>query len=273
MRPVQKPAPPTRLGSESVHDLLMDALGSYCCTCERRLTDDSRAWHAQRRVLVASPAPADDWSELLVLCHNCSAASQAATAPTGSLLLPDRDRTFSVNSTSPFVYALEPVNLVYLDDDGAPDGPLETAERALVKATTPAAQATIDYFALNTHYYDPATSTFRIPRADQLAMVDQRVDLRTEAWTTAKTFGEELRDDPEPSLRRALSTQIRQTIQGGGFWSTWATALWQRVPEPTLIARMLLPPRPPTALTATTGTPPLAGEAGRFPGTRSDWIS
>jgi hypothetical protein len=251
----------------------MDALGSYCSTCERRLTDDSRAWHAQRRNFVASPAPPADWPELLVLCLNCAEAAKAASAQTDALLLPDRDRTFSVNGISPFVYVLESVQLVFLDERGAPDGPPETAERALVKATNTAAQATIDYFALNTPYYDPATSTFRIPRADKFAMVDRRVDLRTEAWTTAKTFGEELRDDPEPSLRRALSTQIRQMIQGSGFWSTWATVLWQTLPEPAPITRMLLPPRPPTVPGTTAAAQSLTGEAGRFPGTRSDWLS
>jgi hypothetical protein len=248
---------------------LLQALGSYCSICERRMPDECWAWEGVRRALVTGRAAPDTWFDLLLLCHNCQAAAATAPTPSGALALPHRDRTFSLGAASPFTYTLQPVRRVFLKEDGSPEGSAETIERVLVQATTPTAQATIDYFALNTRYFDSVDKILRIPRIDHESLVDRRLDLRTEAWLAAAKHGPTLRRAASSPSRHAFLVVIQEMIATRGFWSTWITVLWRELADRSTVATLALPPRV-GGLTA--ATPALAGAAQDFPGTRGDWL-
>lgn len=242
------------------------------------MSDRVWAWNAQSRAFARLRATESEWDQLLLLCHNCqdSALASEAAGKGNVLLLPDRDRTFAIEDRSPFSYDLQPVERILLDDEGAPIGSPETVEMALVQGTTPAAQATIDYFTLNTPYYDPAGNVMRIPHSDYLSLVDRRVDLRTEAWQRAAVEAEKLKQADDPHLQKALRVVIAQMIEGRGFWSTWATVLWRKLGDRATLAELLMPPvristmaKQMTATTTATAT----GRAGQYPATRSDWLS
>lgn len=234
------------------------------------MPDSCWVWQSQRRAFVVRSAQPSEWPNLLLLCRNCQAAASMAPAPALPLALPHRDRTFAVNGPSLFVYALQSVQRVFLKEDGSPAGAAETVERVIVEATTPAAQETIDYFALNTRYYDRSANTLRIPRIDYDSLVDRRLDLRTEAWEEAATHGAALKQAEDPAQRRVFLVAIRQMMAGRGFWSTWVTVLWRELADRSTVATLALPPRVSGLATA---TQPLAGAAQDFPGTRGDWLS
>ena len=244
MRPVQKPPPPYDVSKYPASDLLLDAIGSYCSTCERRLVDWAWPWDAQRQSGFTGRTSLDAWPSLLILCGNCRDAAAAPPLTPGPLLLPDRDLTFTLSEASPFVYALQPIQRVFLDKGGAPEGPAETIEGVIVEGTTPAARATVDFFALNTAYYDATQHTLRIPRVDYESLTDRRIDARTEVWNDARTAATQLRTVRHPATRAALTTILRHTIEGSGCWSTWATVLWRDLQDRQLLAALLMPPEP-----------------------------
>jgi hypothetical protein len=270
MRPIQKPPPPAEIWRYPASDLLLDAIGSYCSTCERRLVDWAWPWDAQRRVGLTGKTSVDVWPGLLLLCGNCRDAAAAPPPTPGPLLLPDRDLTFMVSGDSPFVYGLQPVQRIFLDEDGVPEGAPETIDGVIVEGTTSVARETIDYFALNTPYYDATTNTLRIPTLDYESLRDRRIDARTEAWNDALRAARDLRAVDAPATRQALVALIRHTIEGAGCWSTWATVLWSELQDRSLLATMLMPPEP-AGLTA--GQESFGGTARRFASTRSDWLT
>jgi hypothetical protein len=149
----------------------------------------------------------------------------------------------------------------------------EDGDRVIVKASTPEAQATVDYFALNTAHFDAAASSIRIPFPTGPEPEDSRVDLRTRAWHTAVERAGKLSHE-KPHMRRAHQEQITGLIGAYGFWSVWATVLWDRYRDRGLVSALLLPPaaKPAAGMLAVAAEPPssLRGNAADFPGTRAD---
>lgn len=219
---------------------LLTALGDYCSFCERPLPGE--LWVLDPRT--GEVGEWDDpgsywWPAPLLACHNCRDAHlTSGTDALRLLLFPDDDRlSFRVGDGSPLTYALEPVRMVMVEEDGTEA--VSVVERVIVSGSTDAARATIRHFGLNTDYHDPASGSFRIPVADALRGADRRVDQRTDAWRTvtsiALTAGSASRE-----LRDALLDQLRMIVSGLGFWSTCATALRAAMGPDAPLARVLL---------------------------------
>jgi hypothetical protein len=132
-------------------------------------------------------------------------------------------------------------------------------------------QLTVDYFALNDHV-EPLDPPFDngLPLtedADLLARdwVDPRKELRDRAWHHARTAAEQLAAVPD--AQRGVIVPLVRTLAGdSGFWSTWATVLWESSSDPELVAAVLQPPGD-----ATPGPDALAPPH-PFPSTRPDWL-
>lgn len=208
--------------------------GPFCAACERHLPEGAVAWNADTGQSVGETATARDWSGLLPLCPNCAAAA-LAPVPRGSVnfapLRPDRDATFALRATSPLAYELRPV-AIYGDSSDA------QVERVMVIPGSAAAAATIRRFALNTPFHiEPSADALVLPPGRTLAEVegyDPRLARRTAAWHDAHGAVDALLEaGPEgrPAVLRTISWGVRFT----GFWSVWASVLWQRLHDETVL--------------------------------------
>lgn len=249
MRPVSRPAWQPGLASAPADRALQDVFGRYCATCERPLPEGGVAWDAAAGDTLAGPADAARWPELLLLCRVC--ADAAATQPPGraAAALPDRDLTFTLAAPASVRYELRTLAV----RGGDP------VERVIVRPVTPTAAETVRRFALNTPFH----------REDQLVApletvegLDWRLVDRTRAWRSAERAAESLRQSQD---RERLAGIVAATVEAQGCWSVWATVLWDRLHDPELLARLLLPPRRDDDAAVT------AAEHA-FPATREDWL-
>jgi hypothetical protein len=282
MRPVAKTSvPSTELAAHPALALLINVLGPYCSYSERLLPDVAGVWNAQAGAAQPPEKPAaDDWDNLLPVDVATLAAAAANMKP-ADVLRPDRDVTFTVTDASPLVYALEPVQVIYLDDEGKPRGDAVTEQHVIVHGRTDRAKATIDAFALNTRYFDAGRGELRIPRSDYLSMVDTRLHDRKRVWDRATEAASAAASIDQPAMRNLLLDQIRLTASGSGYWSVWATVFWQRFRDAAMLRRLLMEPpeslRRTLQMRAATGVEPAPHSTGpgphnAFPGTRSDWL-
>jgi hypothetical protein len=256
-------------------DLVVQAFGKFCSICERYIPQDQRAWRASNGKLIQGRARPDAWQDAFVLCRTCARAARQQTPPT-TLLRPDLNRTFALDDSAPFRYELRQVaSGLSVVVEGArlliPAG-----EQAVVVPTTNAAAETLRYFALDVPLQQPPTvpavSSDDEDDDDLDVMLDPRVELRTEAWKQATTYVQLLKDERDPAGRQAFLAQVNALIKFGGYWSVWATVLWDGLHDVELLASLLLPPRvAPSGLTATDG-PTLGGSADWHDGTRADWL-
>lgn len=278
MRPLQRPPIPTAMEEQVASALLMQAFGQYCMVSERPVLGETRIWHAaQRREVVDKQTTGEDWEDLYLLDPNTAAAISKATDPEG-MHLPDRDLTFKLTD-SPFIYRLEIVPVTYLDDDGNAEGDPVDEEFAIVRGATPAAERTVEAFALNSVFYDIASESIRMRRSDYLSLTDNRLHERTHAWRLAEQTMELIRQVPS-GQRDLLLDQARLTVAAAGFWSVWATVLWNGLGDEDAIRRVLEEPEE-TAERFASLTPeieipgaeegPAPSTFGVFPGTRADW--
>ena len=249
MRPTWQP----RWADQSPADVLLDTLGRFCAACERRLPQAAIAWHTARQEPIEEPLTAGDWPEAIALCENCAFAAARSTIPVDGILLPDRDLTFSLAESSP---------LSYVHSDGG-DG------RIVVTPNSAAAEATTAYFALNEHVPALGREFPLEPDADLLTRdwVDPRQELRTRAWGAAAKAATQIEAAPQPLRPTVLG--LVQTLAGDtGFWSTWATVLWDALGDPQVLEATLQSPglRPDSPLPAAAAIPH------PFPATRPDWL-
>lgn len=244
MRPLSHPPAPT-LDRDDAHATahLLNAFGAYCAVSELPLPDRAHAFHAARGVEVDTVERVDDWSELIVLDSiSLGALRHWSGRPTDAVRLPHRDLTFLPGDDTMFRYALEDVSVVYLGDDGESSGAPVREQLVIVRSDDDLARRTIDAFALNTRYFDEAAGEFRIPRTDYLAMVDHRVHHRTRAWSTAERIAELISEAGETASPLILD-QARHVAAATGFWSVWATVLWERFEDLPILRRILTEPR------------------------------
>ncbi|MGH2944911.1 MAG: hypothetical protein ACRDPC_01335 [Solirubrobacteraceae bacterium] len=174
----------------------------------------------------------EQWPHLLLLCPNCAAGAAAgAGAGREPGLLPHRDVTFTVDDESPFAYELRRLRAV-ADDE------LMDVERVIVVGRSPAAVATIDYFALNTPFHDPQTDELRLLPDDDLGLVefdDPRLEARTLVWRHADACAARI-EAASAEQRPALLSTMAEVVSVWGCWSVWATVLRPRLDQPTLLA-------------------------------------
>lgn len=275
MRPLHKPILRQSSLAYPVRDVLAGALGAYCSMCEVPLLDSAWAWHKQRETVVNGKLLPHEWPSMILLCSSCrNNATNADRGFTDRILWPDERLTFHLHDQSPFVYTLQNVDRLIIDEQGQPADKREVVKCVIVYAATTESRATIDYFALNTSYYDRKDNIFRIPRADYLSLKDRRVNLRTETWETAVMIAEQLRDTTNQIQRRVITAQARDLIHYCGFWSVWATVLWTTLKDSSLLEKLLLPPEDKSSnenLLDSTTKKESTG-AYFYPGTRRDWL-
>lgn len=279
MRPIHQLTLTRSAFPHEIYAVLMNYLGEYCSVCERPLPAEAWVWDERTEQTLQRQAFEDDWPHLLLLCHNCYQAQELEPRPT-QLLLPHEETTFRISDNqSPFVYELRPVTMVYLEAEDPQldeESKLELErqlepekEYAIVRGTTFAAESTIEYFALNTEYYHPATNSFHIPMADYLAAVDRRLDQRTRVWQSAIDLARRINDARNVPGFEAMVQQAALAVAAAGYWSTWATLLWNELQDRTLLERILLPPTPAADNVVNVPGP---GPHQIFPGTRRDWL-
>ncbi|MDT7815666.1 MAG: hypothetical protein QOJ42_5582, partial [Acidobacteriaceae bacterium] len=129
-----------------------------------------------------------------------------------------------------------------LDDDG---NALESwDDRAVtVVGLNEEAQATVDYFALNTPWYDRNLGAVIIPKAFFQAGEVRLLWQRTAVYFAAQRLVEAIFSADD---RATVIAQGRRLMAAAGFWSTWATDFAQTLPpaDRGLLEQLLLPPQP-----------------------------
>jgi hypothetical protein len=201
-----------------------------------------------------------DWPHMLVLCKRCTKAAETNedTSP-DDLLLPHRDLTFALASDSPLQYTRD-------GDTG----------HVTVAATTAEAASTVGYFALNGFFPEEAAfvpaSAEEEARAQLVDYIDPRPRLRDEVWNQASHFAGRLRDSSGRDREERLGI-VHLVAASSGFWSLWATVLWNELEDRDALETVLQPPAPPEDLTAGghgDDAPPPENHA--FASTRPDWL-
>jgi hypothetical protein len=195
------------------------------------------------------------------------------------ILWPDHDDTFSLTGDSPFTYGLSEIRVWYLDDEGRPEGEPAIEQHAIVRGSTPEAEATVRLFALNSIYYEEGAGELRIPRAAYLRMDDSRLQERTAAWQRAEQAAAVVAQADSGFTRTLLLDQIRVMASMTGFWSVWATVFWKRFEDMEIVRRVTIEPLRKSmiegaGLEGGVGQPFFAGPGphNAFPGTRADGI-
>ena len=231
-------------------------LGFYCSTCELPLPQDAVPWHAGSATVADRAANAAGWPDLLVLCKRCTASATGHPGRPATLLLPHRDRSFALGPESP---------MLYLRD--------EATGHVTVVPGSDAAAATIRYFSLN-GFFEPAADAAPPPADEGLRALmdhlDPRPGLRDEVWEQAAHFARRLESATGQDRQERLGL-VHLVAASSGFWSVWATVLWDTLRDVEVLTTVLQPPPAPPAPEA------LAVRAERdlrhaFAATRSDWL-
>ncbi len=254
MRPLSRPLWRSRWADSDASEVARYGLGFFCAACEMPLPQEAVAWHAGEGYFPGRRATIVEWRDLLALCRRCAHAAHEAGPPPPEVLLPHRELTFTLAAPSPLRYER--------DREG----------RVSVVAQDGRADVTVDFFALNGLVArDPGPEVedaelFRLT----VDYVDPRPGLREQAWEQAELFAAELAPT-EGEERRRLVRMVHLAAASTGFWSVWATVLWQSLQDADVLATALLPPAAP--LRAGAGAPG-AGPVGHhaFGGTRRDWL-
>jgi hypothetical protein len=268
MRPLKRTTLPQELEDGSAYGLLIDVFGPYCSFSDEPLPDVAYVWDkADNSEYPSEKSPGGSWNNLLLF----SPATRDAWIRhrdqwASNLSVPDSETTFRLES-SPFVYALETVEVFYLDESGAQRGAPQQQEFAIVRGSNDQAQATIDMFDLNTEYFNEAEHSLRIPYVDYLSRRDARLHSRTQAWRRATHAAQQIalvgRGDRGPLL-----AQVQNSAASTGYWSVWATVLWNRFNDVGLLSAVL------GARTDIRGEGELLGSGphNEFPGTAPNWL-
>jgi hypothetical protein len=201
------------LGDRSLLEaMLIDALGSWCSICERRVLEQAWAWDARHQATVPTRAAlADGAADWLLLCHNCQDAQRYIAPGSGDdLALPERDNTFALAGESVFRYELREVEV--REDGGRREEVVwQVRQIAQITSDDPRGRATIERFALNGNSPNRAIVKDATRR-------DRRVELRTAAWESAARLAKELSDPDD-----AAAAQTLRTAMDTGFLSVWLT--------------------------------------------------
>jgi len=258
--------------------LLMMSMGECCAMCERPLLAESLVWDRDKEQVVQGKTNADEWANMLLLCHNCgqdAETSKTQNISSHALVYPDRQLTFGLTETSLFQYELEKVEQVQLDENNKPIGETITKEVVLIKGGNEAAQQTIDFFKLNSHYYNQEKNTFFLPMNEDPQQLDRRLDLRTQAWQRADSFVQLFKQTDHKDVREALASNVRNSISHSGFWSVWVTRFWQAFEDKEMIRMLFGNPKEPEQAKGLQNEVPLLrgqGPHNHFVGTNDGWL-
>lgn len=266
MRPITKPSLPDHAFGSPVDALLMQCFGEYCSVSEQPIPSANHAWSKRYRNEVTGRIARSEWSDVLLLSENSFIAQIGKTAT--RLLFPDDPSTltFNLDGPTPFIYELQRVTFVIVDESNREER--SKGEAVIVKGKNEAARATIDYFDLNTQFFNAADNLFRIPLDVHLSGFDRRVTQRTEAWHIARGFGAGILDHravlPDEEFLGPQIAQAQRLVAATGYWSTWAACLHEMGVNMTILRRLLLPfTQAPTPIPWETGP----GPHNPYPGT------
>jgi hypothetical protein len=244
MRPLLKLMPRNAPPGGNIQSLLFQATGAYCHLCESRLSDYSQVTDKQTGSAM-NAATAAQWPALLLLCEGCFRAQQKTMqeAPEAvSPLYPDEQRSFSLDKgTSPFTYEKRMVAHYSTDEQGTTLSEAVQEEMVLVKGATAEAQATINKYKLNSPYYDAKNNAFRVTLDGP--GIDIRVYQRTQMWGLISDFVDRYKKllAIEPALAHLMLKQGKILAASSGFWSIWATLLWEGTADRKVLSAILLP--------------------------------
>jgi hypothetical protein len=243
MRPITKPTLPDHAFGSPVSALLMQCFGEYCSVSEQPIPSANYAWSKAYRAEVTGRIARSGWNDVLLLSENSFIAQLGKTA--AQLLFPDdpQQLTFNLAGPTPFVYELQTVTFVTVDKANREER--RKGEAVIVKGQTDVATATIDYFDLNTQFFNAADNVFRIPLDVYLSGFDRRVMQRTEAWRIAAEYGAAILDHrivlPDEEQLGPQIAQGQRLVAATGYWSTWAACLHGMGVGMTILRRLLLP--------------------------------
>ena len=239
MRPLLRPAiPAERLSSRTAYALLLNVFGPYCALSEEPLYDVASVWDKSSNTeFKATQPPVKHWNDLLLFSPGvCEAWRRHHDVEITNLMLPDQERTFQLEN-SPFVYELEKVNRLVVDeDDTVSESGAE--EIVIVRGTNLRANTTIETFSLNSEYFTMETNELRIPREDYYSRQDALLRNRTVAWQRASAAAEQVAG-LSGANRRLLVAQVQMSAAATGHWSVWATVLWNRLKDGAFIGQVL----------------------------------
>ncbi|MEM9544894.1 MAG: hypothetical protein AAGA77_02930 [Bacteroidota bacterium] len=244
MRPFRRTKLLNHAFSFTAHELLMDHHGTYCSISEEPLPDHALVINSLTGQQVKGKISSKDWPKLLLIS---AATAQAMNGKDPKLLkkmvLPHQHDSFSVDDDSPFIYELKMVAVSKLDDDGnIVDGPQAQA-KVIVSATTPEAQATIDFFELNTKYYDAEKNHLEYILTEYNARYDHRVEHRTVAWKRATHAIETYLKAKKMGMDTThLVPVLRNFVDSTGYWSCWATVIWKLTNSKQLLEQIMQQP-------------------------------
>jgi hypothetical protein len=248
MRPVDKPKPTTPPTGDSAPKRKrppLDPLTVWRMALQDTINVNQAVASKSLRTLKRSPG-LDTWDDLLLACDYCQLHRTADATALSQYLWPDTDATFSLGSTSPFLYALKDVTYIVTGDNvGAPiTRPLVIVSANPASPSASRAQKTIDLFQLNTPFYDANTNTLTISQEALQSQIDPRLDRRTAGWRLAQQSIEALQTAKQmtdvPVYFAGLTKMAAATAQASGFWSVWMTTVWQAFSDSRLIRALLL---------------------------------
>jgi hypothetical protein len=243
MRPITKPSLPDHAFGSPVSALLMQCFGEYCSVSEQPIPSANYAWSKGNRAEVTGRIARSEWHDVLLLSENSFIAQIGKTA--AQLLFPDDPQplTFNLDGPTPFIYELQGVTFVIVDE--ANREKRSTGKAVIVKGKTEAAIATIDYFDLNTQFFNAADNVFRVPLDVYLSGFDRRVTQRTQAWQIAADYGTAILNHrmvlPDEEQLGPQIAQGQRLVAATGYWSTWASCLHAMGVDMTILRRLLLP--------------------------------
>ena len=246
MRPILKPPLADALFAIPPSDLLLQSFGEYCSVSEQPLPSRHYVWHKRLGIDMSAPVAQSYWKDLLLLSENSFLAQLGKPLP--ALLFPDESQrlTYSFDGRGPLSYQLQTVLVIIQDEQGQRVWQ-DKKDAVIVSGDNEEAQATIEYFALNTQFYHAADATFLIPQQAQRTGFDRRVAQRTQAWHHAAAFAEAWRETleraGEDEGERALIGQAQRLAAATGYWSTWASSLAHHQVSAAVIREILLRPQ------------------------------
>lgn len=259
MRPLSRPSLPSNESGFYHEGWIIQEFGDFCMISEDRLSH-SYLWDRKTGHPLSVIKNEEEWDHALLLCQECYRYAMKNSQHTDltSLLYPDQTvASFDLENKTGIFYTLEDIQwTVYKENHDIHLSQLRPM--VIAQAADPQAEASIQFFQLNSPYYNAAQKCLNIPHDAYLMRQEQRIEIRTQAWMNAKLQAQRWREEQDSFPRSALKTQIQLMASYQGCWSIWMTVFWQEFQDPALLAELFFPDK--------TKPPHSYGHA--FPGTR-----
>jgi hypothetical protein len=232
---------------------LFDAVGRYCSFCEKPLANSGHLFHKKRGV-VAFILALKDWSDLLLICEDCS-GNMCIFDPTRKYLWPDEYQTYvPSNPDTPYIYTSKSTKVVLTADDN-PQQVLRTEQRDFVFVTpnprSPVGEQAgnmIELFKLNGAFFNNALDRpeIVIPASRQAQALDGRLEGRALALRRAFRAAQKFEIAKKTSglasgvFYESAIEYLEDMLPAVGYWSTWVATFWEIFQNRDLLTRLFL---------------------------------